>query len=210
MKNVYIYGAGGFGREIFCWLRDVQKQDLEINFVGFLDDASDPSIFSDLKDLYLGKGEDWKPGENDYVVVAVGLIDAKVTICNRLKNKGVRFFNLIHPSAIFGSDIVMGEGNVICPNCVFTTNISIGDFNHINVATTIGHDVVIGSYNTLSAHNDITGFVTVGDENFLGSRVSVAPGKKIGSRNKISAGSVLFRNVKDNMMVMGNPAKSFK
>jgi len=210
MKNLYIYGAGGFGREIFCWLKDVQKDNLEINFMGFFDDASDSSVFLDLKELYLGKGTDWEPGPNDYVIVAIGLMDAKVTVCDRLKNKGAKFFNLIHPTAILGSNVVMGEGNVICPNCVLTTNISIADFNHINVATTIGHDVVVGSYNTFSAHNDITGFVTVGDKNFFGSRVSVIPGKKIGSSNKISAGSVLFRNVKDHMMVLGNPAKSFK
>ena len=210
MKNVYIYGAGGFGREVFCWLQEVQKQTGEINFVGFLDDASDASVFPGLKELYLGKGDDWKPGENDYVVVAVGMVDMKVAICDRLKNNGAQFFNLIHPSAIIGSDVVIGEGNIICPNCVLTTNISIGDYNHINVATTIGHDVVIGSYNTFSSHNDITGAVTVGDNNFFGSSVVVAPNKKVGSNNKISAGSIIFRNIKDNMLVMGNPAKSYK
>jgi len=210
MKNVYIYGAGGFGREIYSWLQDVQKCDSEINFIGFLDDASDTSVFSDLKDLFIGKGENWVPGENDYVVVAIGLIDTKVAVCNQLKNKGAQFLNLIHPSTILGPNIKMGEGNVICPNCVLTTDITIGNFNHFNVATTIGHDVVIGSHNTLSAHGDITGFVTLGDENFLGSRVSIIPGKKVGSRNKISAGSVIFRNVGNEMLVMGNPAKAHK
>lgn len=210
MKNVFIYGAGGLGREVYCWLRDVQKNDSYIHFAGFLDDGCDLSDYPLVRDYYVGKGEDWMPGPDDYAVVAVGLIDLKLRIIERIRKKGGRFFNLIHPSAILGMDVLMGDGNIICPHCVLTSNIRIGNFNLFNVGSTIGHDVNIGSYNTLSPHNDITGFVTLGDKNFLGSKVSVIPGKKIGDRNKISAGSVIFRNVKDDRMVMGNPARSFK
>lgn len=210
MKNVFIYGAGGLGREVYCWLCDAQKVETDIHFGGFLDDGCDLSDYPMVSNFYVGKGEDWVPGPDDYAIVAVGLIDLKLRIVERIKRQGGHFFNLIHPSALLGMDVQLGEGNIICPGCVLTANIRAGDFNLFNLGSTIGHDVVIGSYNTFSPHNDITGFVSVGDQNFLGSRVSVVPGKKIGNRNKISAGSVIFRNVKDDRMVMGNPAKSFK
>jgi sugar O-acyltransferase (sialic acid O-acetyltransferase NeuD family) len=210
MKKIYIYGAGGFGYEVYNWLQDLKKIDSEIKFMGFLVDTQYYSTAQEnLENFSVQTGENWSPSKGDHVVVAVADINGRVAICAQLKKKGVKFYNLVHPSVLLGSDIIMGEGNIVCPNCVLTTKISIGDFNHINVATTIGHNVSIGSYNVFSAQNDITGHVSVRDKNFFGSRVSIAPKKKVGSGNKISAGSVLFRDVKNDTLVMGNPAKMY-
>ena len=60
-----------------------------------------------------------------------------------------------------------GEGNIICPNSVLTTDISIGDANIFNIQTTVGHDVVIGSFNTFSSNVDVTGYSLIGNANFL-------------------------------------------
>ena len=38
MKDVVIYGAGGFGREIACLLRLINEKCEEWNLMGFLDD----------------------------------------------------------------------------------------------------------------------------------------------------------------------------
>jgi len=209
-KNIFIYGAGGFGREVYCWLKDVEKIDHSINFSGFLVDMGDFSKYPIVTNNYVGPVADWEPRQNDYVIIAAGFIDAKLKMIKNLQDKNVNYFNLIHPTAILGLNVEIGQGNIICPNCVLTTDIKIKDFNLFNVGVTVGHDVRIGSYNTFSSHNDITGFVTVGNENYFGSRVSVAPKKSIGERNKISAGSVIFRNIKSDLMVMGNPSKSFK
>lgn len=210
MKRVFIYGAGGFGREVYSWLRDVQKVEGGLEFGGFIDDGCDLSDYPTFEQYYVGKGDDWHPQADDYVLVGVGVIKPKLAIVQRLKAKGARFLNLVHPTAVIGVDVEMGVGNIVCPHCVLTANIRIGDFNLFNVGSVLGHDVRIGSYNTLSPHNDITGFVQIGNANLLGTRVSVVPGKRIGDRNKIAAGSVVFRNVRDDRMVSGNPARSYE
>ena len=41
MKDLAIYGAGGFGREIFCYLRKMKQHEPSWNFVGFFDDGKE-------------------------------------------------------------------------------------------------------------------------------------------------------------------------
>ena len=41
MKNLYIVGAGGFGREVYGWLMDELSLLKEHTFIGFLDDNKD-------------------------------------------------------------------------------------------------------------------------------------------------------------------------
>ena len=41
MKNLYIVGAGGFGREVYGWLTDELTLLKEHTFIGFLDDNKD-------------------------------------------------------------------------------------------------------------------------------------------------------------------------
>ena len=38
MKNLYIVGAGGFGREVYAWLLDLPECNFEWQIKGFLDD----------------------------------------------------------------------------------------------------------------------------------------------------------------------------
>lgn len=52
--------------------------------------------------------------------------------------------------------------------------------------------------------------VTIGDNVWLGGRSVVAPGVTIGNNVVVAAGSVVIKNVPDNVVVGGNPAKIIK
>jgi hypothetical protein len=49
--------------------------------------------------------------------------------------------------------------------------------------------------------------VEIGDDVFLGAGAIILPGVRIGNRVTIGAGSVVTRDVPDNCIVVGNPAK---
>ena len=38
MKQIYIVGAGGFGREVFDWMMETLDIEMKYSFAGFLDD----------------------------------------------------------------------------------------------------------------------------------------------------------------------------
>ena len=41
MKNIAIYGAGGFGREVACLLNIINEKEPTWNLVGFFDDGKE-------------------------------------------------------------------------------------------------------------------------------------------------------------------------
>lgn len=48
--------------------------------------------------------------------------------------------------------------------------------------------------------------ITIGDDTWLGGNVTVCPGVNIGSRSIVAAGSVVVKDVPDDVVVAGNPA----
>ena len=52
--------------------------------------------------------------------------------------------------------------------------------------------------------------VTIGDNVWIGGSVTILPGVTIGSNVTIGAGSVVTRNIPDNVVAVGNPCKVIK
>lgn len=53
----------------------------------------------------------------------------------------------------------------------------------------------------------LTGSIIVGDNTYIGTRTTILPGIKIGSNCIIGAGSVVTRDIPDNSVVVGVPAR---
>jgi acetyltransferase-like isoleucine patch superfamily enzyme len=53
----------------------------------------------------------------------------------------------------------------------------------------------------------LTGPITVGDNTYIGTRTTVLPGVKIGNNCIIGAGSVVAKDIPDNSVAVGVPAK---
>jgi acetyltransferase-like isoleucine patch superfamily enzyme len=78
----------------------------------------------------------------------------------------------------------------------------------INLNCTIGHDSYIGSYSELSPGVHISGNVKIGESCFIGTGAVVLPGIQIGDNCVIGAGTLVTKNVTNNMKVIGVPGIS--
>lgn len=211
MKNIYIYGAGSAGGEVYHWLMDYLETNSEYNFKGFIGSVNLFPEESKLYNLYLCHEDELEYTEYDYVIVSVAEnIEHKKSIVQKFKKKNINFFTLIHPTAIVKSPDSIGIGTIISPYCIISYDVIIGDFNFINCHVTVGHHVNIGSFNTLNSHCDITGYVKFGSGNYFGSGSKMLPKSVIGNSNKIAAGSVIYKKFKDKCTILGNPAVNFK
>ena len=207
MKQIYIVGAGGFGREVFDWMMETFDMFEEYSFAGFLDDNLQALDGFSIEASVVKKISDYKAVENDCLICGIGSPSVKKEICQSLIREGGNFISLIHPSAKMGRGSKIGYGSVVCPNVVITCDVDVGDFVMLNLSSTIGHDSKIGNWSTLSAQCDITGYVEIGESVFLGSGARIIPSKKIGSSSIIGAGSVVIKDVAIDTSVFGNPAR---
>jgi len=88
--------------------------------------------------------------------------------------------------------VIFGDNVFIGPNCSFYTAI-----HPINVEERIKGIECADS-------------ITVGDNVWFGGSVTVLPGVHIGSNTVIGAGSVVVKDIPDNVVAVGNPCKPVK
>ena len=209
MKDIIIYGFGGFGHEVACILQHINDVEPTWNIVGYIDDGVE--VGTECKyGKVLGNVEalnNWKTPVS--VAIAVGSPKYLEEIPAKITNSLVDFPNIIAPNVFYfdKDEVTMGKGNIVTFGCRFSTNIKMGDFNVLDGCISFGHDVTLGSYNMLFPEVRISGQTTIGNKNYFGSRCFVSQGLKIGNENRFGAGSFIFRSIKDGGLYMGNPAK---
>lgn len=211
MKDIAIYGGGGFGKEVACLIKRINEKEPTWNLIGFFDDnpTLKGKMISHFGPCVGGINELNEYPKEIAVVVAIGNSTIVQRIVKSVINPHVSYPNLIHPDFVI-SDIEsfsIGRGNIIQGGCTVTCNVSIGDFNILNGAICFGHDVNVGSYNTFMPASRISGEVTIGECNFFGVGSIVLQQIKIGNNIRLGAGSVLMTKPKEGNLYIGVPAK---
>jgi sugar O-acyltransferase (sialic acid O-acetyltransferase NeuD family) len=207
MKQVFIVGAGGFGREVLAWLRQHPACGADWTVAGFVDD--NPDVLSGFAvDIPLaGSVEGCGVEPAHRFVCALGQPSVKRRVVERLRERGARFMSFLHPSAVLGERVRLGDGVVICPGVILTADIEVGSFVALNCAASAGHDCRIGAFATISGHVDLTSRTHVGEGVFVGSHAVLTPGVRVGEGALVGAGSVVINPVRAGSTVFGNPAR---
>lgn len=207
MKDLVIIGAGGFGRELLQWVKDINKVEKRWNILGFIDDNLKALDGIPCDYSVIGTIQDWQPEENQEFAMAIANPDIKEKISKLIKSKNGKFATIIHPTAVVGEFNQLGEGLVMYPSARITVNVEIGDFVTVLGNTMIGHDAQIMDYCTLSGGCSITRAVKLYPKVFLSCNVNVVPERKIGEGAYVCAGSTVMTNIRRGNKVMGCPAK---
>jgi sugar O-acyltransferase (sialic acid O-acetyltransferase NeuD family) len=204
--NIIIVGAGGFGREVYLWAKDIFSKE-EYSFKGFIDDNNKALKNYNMDIDIIGNIKSYLPQEEDRFLFAIGDINKKKKIIEKLKKKNAIFLKLIHPTALVSENAKIGDGVIICPFCIVSDHVLLGDFVMMNAYSSCGHDAIIGKYSILSSYSAVGGFALLEEEVFFGLKATIIPGKKVGYKSKVSANSVVMRDVPPNRMVFGVPGK---
>ncbi len=211
-KDIAIYGAGGFGREVACMISAINEIHPEWNFIGFFDDGLEKGTKNVFGEIIGGIEElnGWNKELNVVFSIATPHILKKVV--GKIANNNIKFPNLVAPNVNFlhKESLNMGQGNLLFFGTRVSCEVTIGNFNLLNGFVSLGHDVTIGDFNVLGPMVRLSGNVTINDENFFGVQSIVLQGLKMGNRTKVGANSVIIRNTKDETLYMGNPATRVK
>jgi sugar O-acyltransferase (sialic acid O-acetyltransferase NeuD family) len=207
MKRLLIVGAGGFGRELMSYAREVSERD-GFTVGGFLD--PDPKALDgfDCDARILGDEREWAVEADDRFLIAVGDPEQRARIHDALVRRSAQFHTLIHPMAWKAPTARLGPGTIMAPFSSVTADAVVGMNVLLNISVCIGHNATVGDHSVISPLTIVTGACTIGDKAFIASSCVIAPKRVLGKRSTISAGAVVFRNVPENALARGNPAVS--
>ena len=213
MKQIAIYGAGGFGREVACLLNKINEVEPTWELVGFFDDGIEKGTQVSHFGKVLGGIDELNAWPTELsIAITIGSPKIVQTLVSKITNPNIQFPNIIAPTVYFADKdtFKIGKGNIIQKHCSFSCDVTIGDFNVMDGADVFGHDDVVGSFNTFMPAMRISGEVTIGDGNFFGVSSIILQQIKIGNNVRLGAGSVLMRKPKEGCLYIGNPAKKME
>ena len=203
-----IYCAGGFGKEIFDVATRINDIESRWDEIFFVDDNSSLGNTSYISKLYT---VDRMLEEFDLdlieVIIASGEPVIRKIIFDKVKGLNLKLTTLIDPSTIVSKTAIIEEGVIITPFCSISSSAVIGKNVAINTNTIIGHDINIGIHAVTSSFVNVGGACIIGSGSYLGMGAQIKQGLSIGENVVIGMGSVVFKDVPDKVIAMGNPAR---
>jgi len=123
---------------------------------------------------------------------------------------GFRFCNLISPKATISRYAKIGQGVTIQSGANISAMVEIGDFVKVNYCANIMHDTYIAKYSTIAPNAVVLGKVRIAEACYIGSNSTILPDIAIGEKTVVGAGAIVTKDVKDSVIVVGNPAREMK
>ena len=144
--------------------------------------------------------------ESDYfdeteVVLTLGDPVSKRKVFESIKDSGCRFGQIVAPSARVSKTAKVGSSLVVLEGAIVESLTELGDCVVVDTYATVGHDSVVGSY----CH--IGGESVLGEGVFIGLCVSTKQCNKIGSYVTVGMGSVVLKDLPDEVVAVGNPCR---
>lgn len=208
MLDLYIIGAGNVGGFVAYHANEMG----EYNVIGFIDE------------------DESKKNKNYYGYNVIGSLDfllkikkktaVAISVANPIfrkkineilaENENLVFPNFIHPNAWISKTTNLGAGNIIYPGVVINYETKINNFCILNLNTTIGHNCNLQNYVTLSPGVSLGGFSNLKALSFLGIGSTMIQGLSVGEKSVIGAGAVVLKDIPNDVVAVGNPARIIK
>ncbi|MGL5295860.1 MAG: acetyltransferase [Culicoidibacterales bacterium] len=192
MKKLVIIGGGGHAQVVLDMILAINRSQPTYEVIGIFDDQTVPIILDHIRigsiadlSIYTRKAE---------FVIAIGNNDVRKKIAEQNTDK--QFATLIHPTAIIGQNVTVGEGTIIMAGSILQANVTIGKHTIVNTGSVVDHDVVIGDYSHIAQRVTLTGGVQVGSQCLIGAGSVVAPWQKIENKTILSVGTNVQQEVK--------------
>lgn len=206
MKRVIVIGSGGHAKVVL----DILEEMGEIEIIGITSKTLKSGL---VFNNYPVIGDDGVLANfrNSDCLIAMGIggykdNNLREQIYNYVKDIGLTFLNVIHPSAIISKSVILGESVVIFSGVIINTDVKIGNNTIIATGSTIDHETIIGNHVLISAGVTIGAYSVINDNALLALGSKVISGINIGKGSLVAAGAVVVKNINDNERVFGIPA----
>ncbi len=201
-KKLIIIGASGHGKVV----TDIAEHLHKYEEIFFLDDND--SLTECMGYPIIGKSNRIKEYVSDAdFFVAIGNAKIRKKIMCQLQGLNASIPVLIHPAAVIGSHVDIGEGTVVMAGAVINPGSVIGKGCIINTCASIDHDCKVNDYAHISVSAHLCGSVCVDESTWIGAGVVVKNNISICSECMIGIGTIVVKDIEETGTYIGVPAR---
>jgi len=206
-----VIGAKGFAKEVL----EVVRQLNQLENLVFYDDVNNvmpEKLFGQFPILRtIQEAATYFKTIDNRFTIGIGNPVLRKQLYDKFSAIGGKFISTISPLATIGAyDVQIGIGSNVLSGAVFSNSTKIGVGCIVYYNAIITHDCIIGDFVEISPAVALLGRCKISDYSQIGANTTILPDIIIGKNVIIGAGSVVTKNVPDNCLVVGVPAKIIK
>ena len=150
-----------------------------------------------------------KDREDIWFLIAIGGDKGKdrVGIHNFLTKENLKPLTIIHPTAFVAHNTNISASCQVLAGASVCVEASLGIQTIVNTNASVDHECQIGKGVHIAPGATLGGCVEVGDFSMIAIGTTVLPNIKIGTNSIVGAGSVVTKDIPDNVIAYGNPAR---
>ncbi|MFV0331768.1 MAG: acetyltransferase [Dysgonomonas sp.] len=207
MEKAIIIGAGTYGQVYAQYLKE------KYNIVGYIDDNNvlinrviDGIKVLGNRDFLFNNIE-----KNISIFVPIGNNDIRVELLSTLNSIGFKTPSFIHSNTIIHESVQIGNAVYILPGTNIMPYTVIDDYTMVSMGVNIAHHNSIKQGCFFSQGANIGASIQIGNKAYFGIASTIMTGvKRIGRDSLVGAGAVVIKDIPDNSIVAGVPAKILK
>jgi len=204
--RIVIFGAGGHARSVIAALHAQGRWRI----AGLLEEAGGAAAKTVLGHEVLGDRTRLPALRQAGVArafVAIGDNHARGRIAAVLTDAGFSLVSVIHPTAVCTLNASIAAGAFVHALALVGPECEVGRNAIVQPFVSLGHESRIGDCVQFAPGVHVGGRTRIGDYCFLGPGAVVFPGITLGRNVAVGANSVVNKDVADDMVVVGNPAR---
>jgi len=215
MRKLVIFGGSGIGMIAASIAKDNKTHEV----LGFLNDTVPVGTAIGKYKTFpvLGTSTDYvrflNDPEVDFFIAYVGMKKEK-SVFNKVKDLEIpenRWATLIHSTAIIPEGFCkIGKGVLIAPLCQLSADTTVSNNCIMLPNSFLGHDSFMDEFSHIATNGVVGANVHVGKACHIGSNATIREKVTIGDYSLVGAASMVLKDVGEEEIVIGNPARPLK
>lgn len=201
--RIIIWGASGHALVV----ADIVRLSGTYEIVAFVDDVDPSRQNTSFQGAPIIGREQLSTSGVEYLIVGIGDCATRMKLAEVAHEKGFTLATAIHPRAVVAGDVEIGPGTVVMAGAVINPGCHIGANVIVNTSASVDHESVIADGAHIGPGVNLGGKVRVGRGSWIGIGAKVKDGVTVGAGSIVGAGAVVLRDVADETVVFGVPAK---
>jgi|TARA_B110000503_G_scaffold35328_1_gene57738 sugar O-acyltransferase (sialic acid O-acetyltransferase NeuD family) len=199
----YIYGCGGLGLETMDILEDNIRHGIieDHNCIFVVDGVGESHVDGydviDFTDTLRGSK----------ITIAVGEPAVRKTLLEKVLQQKLLLSSVISQHAFVSNSAVIDNGVIVAPFVSIQAQAHLGENVAINTQAIIGHHVTVMAGSVISSQVNLGGSCVVHKLSYVGMGALILEKVSVGSESIVGMGSVVYRDIPDGVIALGNPAR---